>query len=154
MLCACMSSELANFYLRTRAAGKIIVVDLGFLGDTLHLIPALWEIKRHYPQAGLHVVSSPLGAEALALAPCVDRAWSFPLGPPSPRWWRHWHVVRALRRERFDLAFNLNGADRSIFITALTGAPWRVAHEGGRKHFWNSWLIRDWISRRDPKLPV
>jgi ADP-heptose:LPS heptosyltransferase len=149
-----MSSELANFYLRTRAARKIIVVDLGFLGDTLHLIPALWEIERHYPQAELHVVSSPLGAETLGLAPCVDRAWSFPLGPPSPPWWRHWDVVRAMRRERFDLAFNLNGADRSIFVTAALGTRWRVAHEGGRKHFWNSWLIPQWVARRSTKLAV
>ena len=35
-----MSYDLATFYNRTRNARKIIVVDLGFLGDTVHLIPA------------------------------------------------------------------------------------------------------------------
>jgi ADP-heptose:LPS heptosyltransferase len=29
-----------------------------------------------------------------------------------------------------------------------------VAHEGGRKHFWNRWLIRDWVSQRDSKQPA
>ena len=35
-----------SFFERTRAAKKIIVVDFGFLGDSVHLTPALWEIKK------------------------------------------------------------------------------------------------------------
>jgi ADP-heptose:LPS heptosyltransferase len=149
-----MPSGLTSFYARTRAARKMIVVDLGFLGDSVHLVPALWEIKRHYPEAELHTLSAPVGAEVLRLAPCVDRPWSFPLGSPSPPWWRHWDLIRALRRQHFDAAFNFSGADRTVFLTALTGAKWRVAHAGGRKHFWGRWLIRDWVSRRNPDLPV
>jgi lipopolysaccharide heptosyltransferase III len=149
-----MASELASFYPRTRAARKIIVVDLGFLGDSVQLVPALWEIKRHYPEAQLHTLSAPIGAEVLRLAPCVDRAWSFPLGSPSPPWWRHWDLILALRRERFDLAFNFSGADRTIFLTALLGAKWRLAHDAGRRHFWSPWLIRDWVPRRSAELPV
>src|SRR3974390_237188 len=106
-----MSSEPANFYSRTRAARKIIVVDLGFLGDSVHLVPALWELKRNYPQALVHTLSATVGAELLRLAPCVDRAWAFPLTAPSPPWWRHWGLLRALRGERFDAAFNFSGAD-------------------------------------------
>lgn len=149
-----MKADLAGFYRRSRAARKIIVVDLGFLGDSIHLVPALWEIKRHYPEAALHTLSATLGREALALAPCVDRAWAFPLGPRSPSWWRHWDVIRGLRRESFDLAFNFSGADRTIFLTALTGAQWRVAHLAGRNHFWKFLLIPWWVPRQDPRLPV
>lgn len=149
-----MKADLAGFYRRSRAARKIMVVDLGFLGDSIHLVPALWEIKRHYPEAALHTLSAPLGREVLALAPCVDRAWAFPLGPPSPSWWRHWEVIRALRRESFDLAFNFSGADRTIFLTALTGAKWRVGHLAGRDHFWKSLLVGAWAPRQDARLPV
>lgn len=149
-----MAVELDRFYNRTRAARKIVVVDLGFLGDSIHLVPALWEIKRHYPEAGLHTVSARVGAELLGLAPCVDRAWTFPLGPKSPPWWRHWDVLRELRRARFDLAFNFSGADRTIFLTALTGARWRLGHPGGRSHFWNKLLIPCWTPRQNADLPV
>lgn len=131
-----------------------MVVDLGFLGDSVHLAPALWELRRHYGQATLEVLSAPVGAEVMRMVPCVDRAWSFPLGSPSPPWWRHWDILRALRREKYDLAFNFSGADRTIFITAWTGAMWRVAHEAGRRHFWNSWLIAHWVPRQNPALPV
>ncbi len=145
--------SLTGFCQQTRAAKKIVVVDLGFLGDSVHLIPALWELKGHYPEAELHTVSAPVGAEVLKLVPCVDRAWAFPLGSPSPPWWRHWDLLLALRRQRFDMAFNFSGADRTIFITALTGARYRVAHQGGRRHFWSPWLIPNWVPRRSVTLP-
>ncbi len=143
-----------TFFERTRGARKIIVVDLGFLGDSVHLLPALWEIKRHYPQAQLHTLSAVVGAELLRLAPCVDKAWAFPLTPQSPPWWRHWDLLLALRRERFDLAINLSGSDRSIFMTAVTGARWRLGYQAGRKHFWNRWLIADWVSRQGREAPI
>jgi ADP-heptose:LPS heptosyltransferase len=143
-----------DFFSRSRAARKILVVDLGFLGDSVHLVPALWEIKRHYPAAELHTLSAPVGAEVLRLAPCVDRPWAFPLGSPSPPWWRHWDLLLALRRERFDVAFNLSGADRPLFLTALAGARWSVGVASGRKHFWSTWLVRDQVPRPGPELAV
>jgi len=149
-----MSAALANFYSRTRGARKIVVVDLGFLGDSVHLLPALWELRRHYPAAAVHTLSAAVGSEVLELAPCVTRAWTFPLGSPSPPWWRHWDLIRALRRERFDLALNFSGADRTLFLTALTGAKWRLGHAAGRRHFWSRWLIADWVSRRSTELPA
>jgi ADP-heptose:LPS heptosyltransferase len=144
-------AHLSEFYERTRTAKKVVVVDLGFLGDTLRLVPALWEIKRHYA-AELHVVSSPLGAEVLRLAPCVDRAWSVVLDPAQRSLREQWRLVRALRREKFDVAINFGGADRTVILSALTGARWRVAHASGRWHFWNRWLIANWVPRLAPDL--
>ena len=146
--------ELGGFYETTRTAKKIVVVDLGFLGDSLHLVPALWEIRDHYPQAHLHVLSSPLGAEVIRLAPCVDRLWTVELAPGKRTWREQWQLVRLLRRERFDVAFNFGGNDRTIIMTALTGARWRLVHAAGREHFWNRWLIANWVPRQDPDLTV
>src|SRR5256885_6964450 len=117
-----MSVDLAKFYDQTRDARKIIVVDLGFLGDTIHLLPALHELKRNYSQAKLHVLTSPLGCEVLELASCVDRAWAIEMSPHKRSLRQQWQVLRALRREQFDVAFNFSGADRTIFMTGLTGA--------------------------------
>jgi ADP-heptose:LPS heptosyltransferase len=148
------AGSVKTFLERTRNAKKIIVVDFGFLGDSIHLMPALWEIKRHYPGAELHTLSATVGAEALKLAPCVDRAWAFPLTAKSPAWWRHWGIIGALRRENFDVAFNFSGSDRTIFVTALLGARRTLAREAGRKHFWNHWLAVDWIERSDAGHPM
>jgi ADP-heptose:LPS heptosyltransferase len=149
-----MSADLANFYNQTRDARKVIVVDLGFLGDTVHLLPALHELKRNYARAELHVLTSAVGCEVLGLAPCVDRAWAIEMSPHKRSLRQQWQVLRALRRERFDVAFNFSGADRTIFMTTLTGARWRVAYRGGRPHFWSRWLVPFWIPFIEPTEPV
>ncbi len=143
-----------HLYASAYGPRKILVVDLGFLGDTVHLVPALWNLKEAYPQANLHVLTSPVGAELLKLVRCVDRSWSIELYPEKRTLREQWHVVRCLRREGFDLAFNFSGSDRTIFMTALSGARCRVAHPGGRWHFWNRWLIPNWTPRQNPDLVV
>ena len=145
-----MSFDLVNFYRRTRDARKVIVVDLGFLGDTVHLVPALWELKNAYAQASLHVLTTPVGAEVLRLVSCVDHGWEFDLDRSRRTLLGQWHLIRRLRRERFEVAFNFSGADRTIFMTAFSGAPWRLAYPGGRWHFYNRWLIPNWAPRQDP----
>jgi ADP-heptose:LPS heptosyltransferase len=143
-----------TFLERTRAARKIIVIDFGFLGDSVHLTPALWEIKRNYPGVELHTLSAAVGAELLKLAPCVDRSWAFPLTAKSPPWWKHWDILRALRAQRFDAAFNFTGSDRSLFATAFVGAPHALAYEPGRRHFWNRLIRADWVARGPRDMPV
>ena len=149
-----MSSELANLYNDTRAARKVIVVALGFLGDSIHLIPALWEIKRNYPEAELHVATTPLGGEVLRLLPCVDRIWPVARNPRQSNWRQDWRTVRALRRERFDLAINFSGADRPTHLDGIDRGATSVAHTGPRKHFWSNWLIPHWVPRQPPGMPV
>ncbi|MDB6054776.1 MAG: lipopolysaccharide heptosyltransferase [Verrucomicrobiales bacterium] len=143
-----------DFYNKTRTARKIIVVDLGFLGDSIHLIPALWEIKSHYPQAELDVFTTEVGAEVLSLAACVHESIIFPLGPKSPPWWRHWGILKELRSRGYDLLFNFSGADRTVFISFVTGAKWRMAQQGSRQHFWSKLAIPVWVDRQNRKLPV
>jgi ADP-heptose:LPS heptosyltransferase len=143
-----------SFFERTRSAKKIIVIDFGFLGDSVHLIPSLWEIKRNYPDAELHTLSATVGAELLKLAPCVDRPRAFPLTEKSPPWWKHWSVLRALRWRKFDAAFNFTGSDRSLFATAFIGAPSALIIKPERAHFWNRWIRADWLPRGPRNLPV
>jgi len=143
-----------SFLERARASRKIIVIDFGFLGDSIHLTPALWEIKRNCPGAELHTLSATVGAEVLKLAPCVDRPWAFPLTAKSPPWWKHWDILRALRRERFDIAFNFTGSDRSLFAMAFIDPRWALAYEPERKHFWTRWLRSSWVPRGNRDVPV
>jgi ADP-heptose:LPS heptosyltransferase len=147
-------APLTTFFERTRSARKLIVVALGFLGDSIQLIPALWEIRRHYPRAQLEVLTTDLGREVLQLVPCVDRIWPVGRNPRQSNWGRDWQTVRALRRERFDVAINFCGADRPTIWTALTGARLRVAHRGAREHFWSSWLVPHWVPRQPPEMPI
>ena len=149
-----MSYDLATFYNRTRNARKIIVVDLGFLGDTVHLIPALWELKQHYPAAALHVLTSTVGQAVLRLTPWVDQAWGLEMYPDKRTLRQQWETIRPLRAERFDVAFNFSGSDRANFATALTRARRRVGCRSGRWHFYNRWLVQEWAPQPEPTLVV
>lgn len=136
------------------AVRKLVVVDLGFLGDTLHLIPALHELRRHHPTAELHVVTTPVGAEVLRLVRGLDRVWEYPLGHPSPPWWRHLDLQGRLLRERFDLAFNFSGADRTLFVTAFALVRRRVTRANRRTGGWRRWLAGTLVPAPSRDQPV
>jgi len=145
---------LTEFRTYLAEAKRLLIVDLGFLGDTVHTLPALAELKQALPNTEIHVLSTPVGCEILNMASSVDRAVSFPLKAPSPPWWRHTDILRALRRTRFDCALSFTGSDRNVFITAASGARRKVIHDDGRPHLWRTWLVRNWVPRRSRTLPV
>lgn len=143
-----------EFLARTQGARQVLVVDLGFLGDSIHLLPALWDVRRNFPAAALHIVSSPLGCEVFRLAACADRCWPLELAPSRRRIRDQIQLIGDLRRQRFDVAINLSAVDRSILLTGLAGARQCLAHLGGREHFWNRWLIPCWVEQQPQSIPV
>lgn len=147
-----MDKALAQ--LRGRTPARVLLVDLGFLGDAVHLVPALRVLREAYPQAELHVLSTPLGCSVLRLTGVGDRYWEIELHPARRSLRAQWRLLRALRAQAFDLAFNLSAVDRSILLTWLSGARLRVALLGGREHFWNRWLIPHWLPRQPEDRPV
>ncbi len=149
-----MRTNSASVYRNTSTARKILAIDLGFLGDTVHLVPALWDLKRAYSESELDVLTSTVGADLLQLVSCVNRVWGIEMYPEKRSIRQQWSVLRAVRGERYDLTINFSGADRTLFLTALSGARVKVAHLGGRSHFWNSWFIPIWVPRQDPLLPA
>src|SRR6184192_3594702 len=79
------------FLERTRDAKKVMVLDLGFLGDTIHTLPALWLIRQGYPQAKLHFAVEEHVTSLLECVPWVDRVWGYPRFP------KHATLARNLR---------------------------------------------------------
>jgi len=104
----------------------LLVLDLGFLGDTVHLIPALWAIRQAWPAAELHVMVAEHVTQLLEVTPWVDQAWGYPRFPKGPKPWQDWGRIKKLRAAKFDAVLNLNGSDRSSFLTWLSGAPLRL----------------------------
>jgi len=145
---------VGEFLARTHGAHRVLVVDQGFLGDAIHLLPSLWDLRRNYASATLDVVTTPVACEVLALAGCANRLWPLELMPDRRSLRAQWRLVRSLRRARYDVAVNLNASDRSIILTGLCGGRERLGLSGGRWHFWNRWCIPHWLPEPDPDLPV
>jgi ADP-heptose:LPS heptosyltransferase len=127
-----------GFLERTRGARKVMVLDLGFLGDTVHLLPALWMVRRAYPEAELHAAVADHIVSLMGCVPWVDRAWGYARFPKHATLRQNLQMVGRLRRERFDVLINLNGSDRSSWLSFLSGARARLGRRprSGGPPFW------------------
>jgi heptosyltransferase-3 len=126
-----MKNSPENFLARTRAARKVMALDLGVLGDTVHLLPALWMLRQAYPRAELHVAIASHITSLMDCVPWVNRVWGYMRFPRHATWRENLDMVRRLRREKFDAVINLNGSDRSSWLTFLSGARERLGRRPG-----------------------
>lgn len=115
-----------------------MVFGLGFLGDMVHLAPALWIVRRAYPESELHVGVAAHVASFLECMPWIDRVWGYPRFPKHASLKENLDFIARLRRERFDVLINLNGSDRSSWLTFFSGARERLGRVpgGGGPPFW------------------
>ena len=109
--------------------GKILIVRLGALGDIIHALPAQQQIHRRFPDCEIHWLVEPHYRGLLETVPGIHQVWT----ADTKRWRRQprtasalVHLVRALRRERFDLALDFQGLIKSAFLARLSGAGRRM----------------------------
>jgi ADP-heptose:LPS heptosyltransferase len=121
-----MQNDPGSFYNIIRGKKKILVLDLGFLGDSIHLLPALWEIRQGLPNAHIEVMVADHIQSLMGLVPWIDKTSGYPRYPKGPQWYEDFRRVLKLWKEKYDVIINLNGSDRSCFLTLAIGAPYRL----------------------------
>lgn len=121
---------------------KILVVDLGFLGDTVHSVPALRVLAASGAQ--VDVMTTPVGAEVLSMVPELHRIWVTPLRKPSPPWWQGLAQICEIRGQKYDAALSWIGSDRNLYGVGWSGASERITRITGR----NSWPARLRLTRK------
>lgn len=134
-----MTAAKKNTFLdRTRHARKIMFFGLGFLGDTVHALPALWMVRRAYLDGELHVAVAGQVVSFTECVPWVNRVWGYQRYPRHASLGENLDFIKRMRRERFDALINLNGSDRSSWLTFFSGARERLgrAPMGGATFFW------------------
>lgn len=98
---------------------KILIVRLGALGDIVHAIPAVAALRRTRPDAEIDWVVEARHHEIVDLVSGLRRRV---LIDTRGKWHRLAGVVRALRRERYDAALDLQGLVKSAVLARLSGA--------------------------------
>jgi len=94
------------------AAGGILVIKLGALGDVVQALGPLAAIRRHHAGAEITLLTTAPFADFLGRSPYVDRVWVDPRAP----WWRLDALLalrRKLNRERFARVYDLQTSARS-----------------------------------------
>lgn len=96
----------------------VLIVRLGALGDIVHAVPAVAAIRAAYPNARIDWLVDERHRGMVDLVTCVDR--SIPLEGRSVAAWTH--VVRTLRRGRYDWAVDFQGLLKSAVLARASGA--------------------------------
>ena len=103
---------------------KILVIQLGDIGDVVWAIPAFWALRAAFPQADLSVLVRNNNGEFLRDDSHIDKIFTVH-GESVLGGLR---LLRNLRREKFDLLFDLRADDRGAFISFFSGAKMKAAH--------------------------
>jgi lipopolysaccharide heptosyltransferase I len=116
---------------------RLLIVKLSSLGDVVHALPTLCALRRSFPSARICWLVGPKGWEVVAGHPCLDCAYVVGVRgsdsekarfvPSFPK------AVWALRRERFDVALDLQGLLKSAIPCWLSGARLRIGSERARE---------------------
>jgi ADP-heptose:LPS heptosyltransferase len=146
---------------------SILVVEYWNIGDIAMELPFLENLRVHYPDAHIAILTSPKCVPLLADRGWVDEVivvrvpwaqhysrWK-KYNPFSPLWFKFLGILRTLRTRKFDLAFAARADLRENFILWLINAHRRVGYGFGgggflltdaavpdleRPHFSNLWL--------------
>ena len=102
-------------------APRVLLIRRRYLGDIVLLGSVLRNLRLHWPDAQLTVLTEPAYAAILALNPDVSTARAFPRSalawPP---------FLAALRRARFTHVLDFDNTDKTALLTRFTGALQRV----------------------------
>lgn len=110
---------------------RVLVVRLRSIGDTVLSTPSLHALRRFLPEARVDVLLEDWVAPLLEGSEEVDRVVTVERGSTSGRV----QAARALRAERYDVAFNLHGGTTATLLVRASGARHRVGYRDYRYSF-------------------
>ncbi|MDQ6683883.1 MAG: lipopolysaccharide heptosyltransferase I, partial [Pseudomonadota bacterium] len=140
---------------------RILIVKLSSLGDVVHALPVVADLRAAMPQATLDWVVEPAFAPLLQRVEGVAEIIEAPLRSWARRGWlapQTWSEMRAfasrLRRERYQAVFDLQGLTKAAVIAALARGPsWGLANQTeGASHEWPARALVDYPVRVEPHV--
>lgn len=120
-----MSPSSSQLRVAPETVGKVLVIRPRFVGDICLTTPVLTRLREIAPQAELHYLAEDEASPLLEGDPRLGKLWSVPRKPSALLTAR---LCAALRAEKYDLVLDLFCNPRTAFLTASTGARWRVGY--------------------------
>jgi heptosyltransferase-3 len=116
-----------------RPISRILVIQLGDIGDVVSATPAFRAVRERFPEALLAVLVREGFGGLLEDDPLHDRIFEVrrKQGMLADRVLEPLRLIGELRRQRFDLVIDLRGDDRGVYMSLASGAPVRAAMRYG-----------------------
>lgn len=102
---------------------RVLVVRLRSIGDTVLATPSLVALRRHLPEVQIDILLENWVAPLLDGFDRVDNVIRVGKSPAD-----RLKTALAIRRNKYDVVFNLHGGTTSTFFTRASGAPHRVGY--------------------------
>jgi heptosyltransferase-1 len=115
---------------------KVLIVKLSSIGDIVHTLPALAEIRRAFPSAEISWAVENRSAEILRDNPAIDRLIEIDTralrgGGSVDEFMRNLRSqIGELRKGKYDIALDFQGLIKSAAIAKLSGARRRCGFAG------------------------
>lgn len=103
---------------------RVLVIRLRSIGDTVLSTPSLFALRRFLPNVQIDVLLEDWVAPVLEGSELVNNVISIGKGSLS-----RLKTALELRRNKYDVVFNLHGGTTSTFLTRATGARHRVGYK-------------------------
>ncbi|MFM8334059.1 MAG: glycosyltransferase family 9 protein [Opitutaceae bacterium] len=102
-------------------APRVLLIRRRYLGDVVLLGSVLRNLRLHWPDARIDLLTERAYAGVSALHPDANAALSFPAR------WSGWPAfIRTLRAARYSHVLDFDNTERTALVTRLTGAPVRA----------------------------
>lgn len=145
-LSVCFKSEPSN------TPQKILAIQFKYLGDAVFITPALHALHQHYPDAEIHVLVPQEVAPIFQHSPLVKKVWGLPRTRGQVGLSATLPILRALRKQHFDLSVDFVGNDRGGLYSLLVGAKERLAAIDRKPNLFKKLAYTKTVQTRD--LPV
>lgn len=109
------------------SVGRVLIVRLRSIGDTVLTTPSLVALRRFLPHTRIDILLEDWVAPVLDGSDLVDRVITIRPTSKSARA----RLARELRSARYDVVYNLHGGSTATLLTRATGAKHRV----GFRHY-------------------
>ncbi|MHB8829911.1 MAG: glycosyltransferase family 9 protein [Syntrophales bacterium] len=120
---------ISDYFEKPFPPRRVLVIQLGDIGDVVWTLPAFRAIRKTWPGAELSVLlRDKIGSLLSAVDPAV-KTFEVPGkgGGVFASIISTYLLIRALRREHFDMVFDMRADERGGYMAFVTGAPFRVA---------------------------
>ncbi len=116
---------------------RVLLIQLGDIGDVVMTTPAIRAVKETLPGARLSVLVRRGYGSLLRCDPCLSEVHEVSKGRGLAAGGAdNIRLVRRLRRARYDLAIDLRTGDRGAILALLSGARRKVGRHEAGKPFW------------------
>jgi len=105
---------------------KILLVQTGFLGDTILSTPVIAAVKQLYPESRLYMLTTPAARDLVALDPLLEDCLVYDKHDQGRGLVGTFKLAQRLKAMQFDMAYSLHRSFRSAMLLWLSEIPMRV----------------------------